>query len=193
MADFDRVIDVVLRHEGGYVNNPNDPGGATKYGVSLRFLADYTQYDVTGDGKITVDDIKAMTVDDAKKIYKDLWWNKFGYSRIADDTIATKVFDYAVNMGAGQAHKLLQRAINRAFGMKLVDDGVLGPNTLSVLNNIDHDDAAEDHLIAEYSNVVWEFYQMLISKNPKLAVFAKGWKARAFSVVRPSKPAAKQK
>lgn len=180
MASFDKAIELVLRNEGGYVDHPSDPGGKTKWGVTLRFLQDYPDYDVDGDGTITGTDIKKMTMEDAKRIYKDLWWDKYGYGRIEDQVIATKVFDFSINMGVKQAHKLLQRALNRAFHMSLVEDGVLGPITISVINNIDDD--VEGKFVDVFSGVAWEFYQSLIAKRPSLSVFAKGWKHRAHAV-----------
>lgn len=182
MADFDQAVKVVLAHEGGFVNNPADPGGITNYGITLRFLVDHPDFDVNGDGKIDARDIKAMTATAAAAIYKQEWWDKYKYSDIRDQTLATKVFDYAVNMGASQAHKLLQRTINSFFGMALKDDGVIGPVTLSIINRFDADAALEAKFIQAYSDTVWAFYQSLIKNKPSLSVFAKGWKNRAYSV-----------
>lgn len=182
MSNFEKAIVVILRHEGGYVNNPNDSGSHTNFGVSLRFLAEHPSLgDFDHDGDVDADDIKRMTIEDAKNIYKQLWWDKFKYGLISDQTIATKVFDFSVNMGAKRAHILLQRALNSAFGLKLVADGVIGPNTLSVINLV-IDGSGEQQLLDAYCNIAWDFYQQLIRDNPKLAVFSKGWKNRAYSI-----------
>lgn len=182
MANFEKAIDVILRHEGGYVDNPNDPGGATNFGISLRFIADYPDYgDVNHDGKVDAKDIRQMTVENAKDIYRHFWWDKYGYGRIVDQTIATKVFDFSVNMGASRAHKLLQQAMNKAFGLRLVVDGILGNASYGTLNAIT-DGKEEQQLLNAYSDQAWEFYQGLIKNNPKLAVFQKGWKNRAYSI-----------
>ena len=72
MSHFDTAIKKVLKHEGGYVDHKNDPGGATKYGISLRFIKQSnTDLDLDNDGDIDADDIKEMTEDKAKEIYKD--------------------------------------------------------------------------------------------------------------------------
>ena len=182
MADFDLAIGAILENEGGYVNNPNDAGGATNFGVSLRFLRDYPDYgDFNGDGIVNVADIKSMTEEDACAVYKDLWWDKYGYGRINDQTIATKVFDLSVNMGAKRAHILLQGALNNAFDLQLDTDGVLGPATIQVLNACTDGDE-EQVLITAYCDEAYGFYQRLIAKNPKYKVFEKGWKRRAYAI-----------
>jgi lysozyme family protein len=71
MAVFETAIDVVLRHEGGFVNNVHDSGGATNFGISLRFLRDYPgDGDFDGDGDVDIDDIRKMTLTDAKRVYR---------------------------------------------------------------------------------------------------------------------------
>lgn len=182
MATFERAIDVVLAHEGGFVNNPNDPGGATNYGISIRFLQQLPVMmgDLDHDGDIDVQDIRNMMVGDAKRIYKQFWWDKFRYSDIKDQTIATKVFDFAVNMGAKRAHILLQRTLNNLYGLRLTVDGVLGNATISVVNAVS--DLQEQQLLNAYCDEAWKFYKKLMIDNPKLKVFAKGWRNRAYSL-----------
>lgn len=181
MADFNKAIRVVLAHEGGWVNNPNDPGGATNYGVSLRFLKDHPEGDFNHDGRVDVRDIKNMTVEQASTIYKIFWWDKFHYGNIHDQTLATKVFDFSVNMGAKRAHILLQEALNDAFDLNLECDGVLGPASIQAINSAQDGDE-EQQLITAYCNSAWGFYQRLAERNPKLKVFLKGWKRRAFDI-----------
>ena len=182
MASFDSAIKIILKHEGGYVNNPNDPGGATNYGISLRFIKDYPNYgDFDQDGDVDVNDIRKMTINQASMIYKIFWWDKFKYGQIADQTIATKIFDFSVNMGATRAHILLQEALNNAFDLRLECDGKLGPKTFHVLNAV-LDGDEEQQLITAYCEAAWGFYQRLIAKNPKLKVFTKGWRNRAFDI-----------
>ena len=182
MSNFDEAIKVVLIHEGGFVDHPSDPGGATNYGVSLRFLKGLSLEfgDINKDGVINVEDIKNMNICDAQKVYKSQWWDKYKYGMIVDQTIATKIFDFSVNMGARQAHKLLQRAINEAFGMNLTVDGIIGPATRGVINSANDD--IEQELLTAYAEEAWKFYQLIMKRNPRLKAFQNGWKKRAYSL-----------
>ena len=177
MASFEKAIKEILKHEGGYVNNPNDPGGITNKGVTLRLIKDHPELgDFDLDGDVDAEDIKNMTVENATKIYKDLWWDKFGYGKFTNDAIALKVFDFAVNAGASRSHKILQASIN-SFGMNLTVDGILGNATFQVVNHFADGDV--DKLLATFRTKQYQFYVDIATKNPKLQVFLKGWEHRA--------------
>ncbi len=182
MATFEKAIPRILLHEGGYVNNPNDKGGSTNYGITLGLLQDLHE-DLNHDGVINVLDVKTMSVEAAKTIYKIQWWDKYGYGSIRDQTIATKVFDFSVNMGSHRAHMLLQRAINTALGTSLTTDGKLGPTTFSTINSIT-DPEEQQKVLDAYCNTVWSFYTSLADKNPKLKTFLRGWRNRAYDIDR---------
>ena len=179
---FVQALAVLLKHEGGFVNDPNDPGGATKYGVSLRTVArldanldGLLDFDLDGDGDVDAHDILALTPDQAGEYYCRQWWDKHGYGRINNPDIAVKVFDLAVNMGAKQAHKCLQRAI-RAAWFPTTEDGLFGPQTLSSTN------AAEPRaLLAALKSEAAGFYRNLAATSPQSAKFLAGWLTRAYS------------
>lgn len=103
---FDQAFDRLISHEGGYVNHPNDPGGETNWGISKRSYPNLN--------------IKALTRDDAKKIYKTDFWDAVGGDRLPS-SVVYQLFDFAVNSGIGTAIRYLQRAIGVA------DDGHWGP------------------------------------------------------------------
>lgn len=181
-SNFDKAVLVVLKHEGGFIDDPDDVGGATNYGVSLRYLlaeGDLEVGDIDGDGDIDADDIRNMQPQDAKKIYKLKWWDKYGYEHIQDLALATKVFDLAVNMGGRQAHKLLQRAV-RSSGITLTEDGMLGPRSfsaISALTEAGHGDAILAGLRSEAAG----FYRILIARKAVFKKYERGWLARAYS------------
>jgi len=104
---------MVLKHEGGYINHKNDPGGETNYGISKRAYPDV--------------DIKNLTVDGAKELYKRDYWDRIK----GDDLpagVACVTMDYAVNSGTSRASKALQGACGIRNG-----DGIIGPHTLSAV------------------------------------------------------------
>lgn len=122
----DEIVTRIIADEGGdrFVDNPADPGGATKFGITARGLAPFLGR--TPDPA----EIAALTLDDARAFYHWLLGTT-GIDRIQNDTVRWFVFDAAVHMGATQAVKLLQRAL----GVK--DDGVLGPVTLAATPYLD--------------------------------------------------------
>jgi lysozyme family protein len=151
MANFDIAIGPVLANEGGYVSNPNDPGGETKYGISKRQYPDL--------------DIKNLSLDQAKEIYRRNYWQ---FDSIQNQTIANKLLDMCVNMGVGSAIRLVQTAAQVAV------DGRYGPQTEAAINN-----ASADKILQalRFQSVIR--YLDLIDKNPKLAEFKRGWLMRA--------------
>ena len=161
MSKFNHAIQVVLKHEGGYVNHPNDPGGETNFGISKR---SYPKLD-----------IKNLTEEKAIQIYKKDWWDRFRYDRIDDVHIATKVFDLAVNKGPRKAHKLLQKAINLVEKESLVTDGIIGPKTLSALNN-----GNKDAILKGLKFFAAEYYYRIVSKRSSFRTFLLGWLNRAY-------------
>lgn len=183
MATFEKAIPRILLHEGGYVNNPSDPGGHTNYGITLGLIQDL-HLDLNHDGTINYVDIKGMSVEDAKSIYRRQWWDKYQYGTINDQTLATKVFDFSVNMGSSRAHKLLQQAINSVTGGCLVVDGILGSSTFRVINEALKTPEQQQKVLDAYSNAVWAFYTSLAEKNPKLKTFLRGWRNRAYDIDR---------
>lgn len=114
---FERAVARVLIDEGGYVDNPADPGGATNFGISKR------QYPGL--------DIAALTRAEAVAIYYRDWWQRYRYSELPGP-IAAKLFDMAVNIGPDHAVRCLQGAL-RACGRRVAEDGVLGRVTAAAV------------------------------------------------------------
>jgi lysozyme family protein len=168
----------LMLHEGEWSNHPSDPGGVTRWGVSLRWLKslplDVGDFD--GDGEITVDDLRAMTAHDRDELFRQRWWLPYRYDSFADLSIAKRVFSASVNMGFNSSHKILQRAIRSATGVNLVDDGVLGTKTMTALPR-----DVNLALLGALKSETAGFYRLLARTRPDLAVFETGWLNRAYA------------
>jgi lysozyme family protein len=170
VSDFEPAVAVVLAHEGGFCDDANDPGGATNFGISRRFLSLHAMPDGAND-------IEHMTVDFAKDIYKRFFWTPSKYAEINDQTVATKIFDAAVDMGPQQANRLMQKAINDVFGESnspLVPDGFVGSQTLQAVNKTD-----PGKLVYAMSQRFAAFYKALAAAKPTLSEFLPNWLHRA--------------
>lgn len=179
LSKFEYAVGVVLKHEGVLSTNKNDPGGITKYGISLAFLK-HAGLDVNYDGDINEMDVLAITPSKAKEIYKTMWWDRYQYELINDIDIATKTFDLSVNMGNYAAHKLLQKAINNVTDTKVEVDGIIGKQTLTALNNIINK-KQDEQLLNTMRDLAAQFYINLATKHPLLKEFLNGWLRRAAS------------
>ena len=167
---FKECIEDVLSHEGGFNDVKHDKGGATNWGISLRFLKGIEE-DIDGDGLITYLDIKKMTRSQAIEIYYDNFWKQL-YERFPDK-LAMKVFDVSVNAGSSRAHILLQRALNK-IGAKLTVDGLIGNATLTEIAKY-----TDQAIVNAYCEVQLEFYKGLVLKDASQAKFLAGWTNRA--------------
>ncbi len=156
---FDKLIGAVLEHEGGYVNDPDDPGGETKHGISKR---SYPGLDIVN-----------LTESQARDIYYRDWWLRLRCNEIQDDRIAQKYLDTSVNVGKTAGIKIMQRALREA-GQSVAVDGKIGSQTIGAANK-----ANPDALLAAMRRLQAAHYESLIRRNPKLAKFRRGWIARA--------------
>lgn len=188
---FARAVRHVLGIEGGFVNDPVDRGGATKFGISLRFLVSEGKIDLDGDGRadfdldmdgdIDVADIRKLTVGDAIFLYHRCFWQRLDAEAIAAP-IGEMMFDQAVNGGLVAARKLLQRAINfliqSTARSPLTVDGRIGAQTLEALAYaIDY--FGMDRLVLSYRRVVKDRYREIVAANPSQRRFLNGWLRRA--------------
>jgi len=180
MSTFELAITTVLRHEGGYTDSSNDPGEATNFGVSLRWLRSQgllTELEQEeGDLHQTdVQAIKNMTQAEAEGFYRVQWWDRYGYEKLDCQEVATKIFDTAVNVGPVRAHKIAQQAVNTLGSPPVLCDGLMGAQTISALNS-----SPTGLLLPRMRVLLAAYYEKLVSDNPKLAGFLPGWENRAF-------------
>ena len=159
LTKFDDIIDIVIKHEGGYVNDPKDLGGETKYGITKRFYPDV--------------DIKNLTEEEAKQIYYDDYWVANKVPSMPDN-LKHIFFDMCINQGRGTAVKVLQRAVNSKGGDLEVDGG-LGPKTIEAINKYKPcDNRTRCYRLKHYYD--------LVNKKPEQEKFLFGWFRRALEV-----------
>ena len=150
MKSFKEIIEKVLEHEGGYVNDPKDLGGETKYGITKRFYPDI--------------DIKNLTIEQATEIYKKDYWDKNKVESLPQN-LWHIYFDMCVNMGKRTAVKVLQRAaVNK--GRDIEVDGGLGPMTIGALKGVELDRVRAFRV---------KYYVDLITARPEQEKFFLGW------------------
>ena len=166
MNIFDKAFNEVIGFEGGYVNNPADKGGETKFGISKRSYPNV--------------DIKNLTLDEAKEIYyKDFWNTKFiELSLIDDEAIAIELFDTGVNMGIKTASKLMQESLNlmnrnQKDWNDLKIDGFCGFKTLRAYKK-----ARKAILLKVLNGMQFCKYKEICENDPTQETFFNGWMKR---------------
>jgi|SRR5579859_424535 len=168
MANFDEAITFVLRNEDPHLSGTitEDSGGRTRFGIAERFHPDLGEefYGGSRDDALEI----------AREIYRSQYWRKVHGDEIADQRIATKLLDMAVNMGMRQAVVLCQRAVNAVRERCVVEDGVCGPRTLAAVNSV-----AADLLLASLCDACAAFYQHLAAVRPEAQRYLRGWLTRA--------------
>ena len=166
----EKLLDNLLNHEGGFVNHPADKGGATKYGITEATLSLWRKKAVTED------DVKTLTVDEAKLIYIELYYTKPKINQLSP-ILQPVVFDMAVNMGTVQAIKIAQRVFTK-LGTPIVCDGTIGEKTL-ISARVACSVQGHQEVIRNIVNARIQFYCDIVAKNPSQHVFLAGWKNRA--------------
>lgn len=163
-SKFESIIDKNLEHEGGYVNNKNDRGGETKYGITKSFMEDY-KYALPG-GKAIL--IKDLTIDDAKKLYKAMW-DRYNIGHIRKKDLAYVIYDYMINTNAHTVAKRVQAILNKR-GAGLNVDGHVGEKSLNAIHNSDYKWLMDEILKDRYYN-----YREQVRKSSTQREFYAGW------------------
>ena len=158
--NWGKSFELVIKTEGGYVNDPDDPGGETNLGVTKAAWSSYLAR------PIEEGEMKALTKDMVKSFYKRMYWDKLKCDSLPVG-VDYAVFDFGVNAGTGQSAKFLQRAVGAA------DDGSIGPGTLGYVARMD-----KEEILQKFSDQKEKFYQGIVERKPTQSKFLKGWLAR---------------
>ena len=158
--NFEKCFQLVLEHEGGFVNNPKDPGGTTNLGVTQR------NWEVYLNRSVTETEMRALTPDNVKSFYKELYWD-----RIKGDQLPAGIdyaaFDLAVNSGVYKAARYLQQIAGVA------DDGIIGPKSMEAILACDPEQTVD---------ALCDMRLDFLKRLPTFGTFGKGWSHRVAEV-----------
>jgi len=154
--NYDHCLEMLLEHEGGFVNHPDDPGGITNLGVTKKV------YEGWVDREVTEQEMRDLTKEDVAPIYKSNYWDRCKCNSLESGLDFT-IFDWAVNSGPGRAAKALQKSVGAT------EDGAIGPATLALVSN-----NGVENLIEDVSRQRQLFYENLKTFD----TFGRGWTRR---------------
>ncbi len=182
MKTVHQLATEIVAREGGFVNDPDDPGGATNFGVTI-----HTLRRLRAPAPVSVEDVRALTREQAVEIYVQHYFHAPRISELPEPLWPT-VFDMQVNAGAN-AIRILQRLLND-MGLQVAVDGVVGPQTIASAHRAY--DMAPAHLVDAYGIARRDYYYHLADQRPASRKFARrrdggkgGWITRAEEFITP--------
>ena len=186
MQNVSYIAREIVAREGGFVNDPDDPGGATQHGVTIHTLR-RLGLDLDGDGDVDVADVRRVTPARAEALFIDRYYRRPRIDALPE-VLRASVFDMYVNAGAN-AVKILQRLL-RQMGQDVAVDGVIGPQTIAAARAAAQ--AAPDHIADAYGIARRNYYLRLADRRPASRKFARtraggkgGWIRRAEEFITP--------
>lgn len=186
MQKIQQMAEAIVAREGGYVNDPDDPGGATNFGVTIGTMRQLG-LDLNDDGDVTSKDLRALSRYRATGIFVDRYFHAPGIGQLPEMLWET-VFDMQVNAG-NNAIKILQRLLTR-MGLPCAADGVIGPATIDAAQRAAQ--IAPDHLVDAYGIARRNYYFVLADSRPASRKYARtraggkgGWITRAEDFIAP--------
>ena len=168
LSNWDKSFDAVIAHEGGFTSDERDPGNKLPDGRKGSTMLGCTQanWEAYVGHKVTWDDMKALTKEDVKPLYKKNYWDA-----VKGDDLPSGVdyaaFDFAINAGPGASKRMIQRALGVAA------DGAIGPMTMQAIKS-----ANPKEFLQKFSDAKTAFYQSL----PTFPTYGKGWLRRVADV-----------
>lgn len=158
---FKSAIEMALKHEGYYSNDPVDRGGPTKFGITLATLSIYRKAPVSEAM------VKELTLDEALKVYQALYWDPMLLEQVNDHRLSSIILDQAINRGCVAVTRKLQRLLGVGV------DGIMGPRTIAALNLVD----AKSFGLKFCFDAQMSYIEICY-KDPTQLKFLRGWIAR---------------
>jgi lysozyme family protein len=182
MADFEKALRLILTHEGGYVNDPDDPGGETYRGIARKKWPGWSGWTIIDMLKtrpgfpgnlIRPDEVEIIhqLEYEVGTFYHTQFWRKVGGELITDQRVAESVFDFAINAGISTSITLAQSVTGA------VTDGVAGPKTCEAINRF-----PADHFLAAFAVAKICRYVEICRKRPESKKYFFGWVIRALNI-----------
>lgn len=169
---FEVAFNRIMKAEGGFSDHPLDKGGPTNLGITLKSLSTFR-------GKLqTVDDLKKLTLDDARLFYKNSFWDVMQLDQVKNPAMAEILMDQAINRGIGPTVRNVQLALRQKLVYLGAIDCILGPNTLSALNSVDFKSFG-----VQFVKECQESYVKICQSNPDQNVFLMGWIRRTHALL----------
>lgn len=164
---FEMALDYTFVNEGGFSNDKNDPGGATRFGITKAEASRWRKRPVS------VEEMKSFPVEEAKAIYKAWYWDSLSLDKVVSPGVAICMFDIGVVRGIGVPPKYAQQICN-AHGADLVLDGHIGPKTIAAINATN-----PSVFIRDFSSKAEAGFRAIVARNASQSRFLKGWVNRA--------------
>ena len=154
---FHKCVEIILRHEGGFVEHADDPGGATNWGITHKTLAAWREVD-----RCTREEVRTLQIDEAKEIYRSHYWNALNCDNLPAG-VDLVTFDFGVNAGVGRSARMLQDVV------AVEQDGQVGPITLGATSQTD-----AEFIVTTFSDRRLAYYRKLSHWD----TFGRGWTRR---------------
>lgn len=190
VSNFDDAVQKVIENEGGidsYIDSPSDAGGATRCGISLRFLREIPVERLRKYGifeEPSAETVQNLTNDQIRLIYNHEYWQAAPFDQLTDQPLCSYIFDACVNHGLSQGIKILQRAtwaVSKMYGY-VADDGILGTATINHVMRLLSDKYLHDALIAATCAERAGYCRMIAELRPLNREFLHGWLERCYRI-----------
>lgn len=164
---LEKALDFVFVNEGGFSNDAQDRGGATRFGITREEASKWR------GRSVSVPEMRNFPIAEAEQIYEAWYWKPLHCGEILHPGVATAMFDIGIVRGIGVPPKYAQ-SICVSYGAKLIEDGHMGPRTIAAINNIE-----AELFIEAFSTKARNGFLAIVATRPSQVVFIKGWLARA--------------